>query len=55
MNLYSMSSHPVDVLLLQPFTTYYIISRSSTGERKILFVFLEVKYSYADALGGVLC
>ena len=41
-SLKSMSSQSVDVLLLQPFTTD-ITSHSSTGERNIVFLFLEVK------------
>ena len=42
MNLKSMSSEPVDVLLLQPFTTD-ITSHSSIDERNILFLFQEVQ------------
>ena len=42
MNLKSMSSQSVDVLLLQPFTTD-MTSHSSIGDRNILSLFLEVK------------
>ena len=39
-----MSSLSVDVLLLQPFTTY-MTSNSSIGERNILFLFDSVHVS----------